>query len=312
MQTALNRHRTFYVLWSAIIIVLILIRYISDSTLTITLMAAKLLDGLIVSVLIGLFVTGFSGWLAKPDEDQDVLAVDDGKLRHELELAREKSHMWHFKGGTGTYTRARTIPDMAKIARRTGPREIRIEILDPFDDRVCEAYSSYRRGLGADSKASDVPSAWTKTRVKRELFATIIAAYLYQLTEPQISIFIGLSGSVSAFRYDCSSESVVITTADSNSKSLLAKSGTPHYHAFLSEVELSWKQCQILNLNKIEHVFDPNNYTSITSIKDDILDNKKCEEILCLFFPNNQVNLDEEDLKFIQRSVLHPKDYYSV
>jgi hypothetical protein len=62
--------------------------------------------------------------------------------------ARLTTDRWFFKGGTGTYTRAVTLPQCVEAARRDRRAlQFRLEIIDPTDAEVCKRYEDFRRSV---------------------------------------------------------------------------------------------------------------------------------------------------------------------
>lgn len=100
-------------------------------------------------------------------------------LTHDFEQAILNTRFWIYKGGTGTYLRAVTLPGNAENAlRHRTRREISIEILDPTNLELCDQYGRMRRAL--DPKPDRSGETWTTTRVRNESYATILAAAYYR------------------------------------------------------------------------------------------------------------------------------------
>ncbi|MBN6054033.1 hypothetical protein JYK22_18980, partial [Nonomuraea sp. RK-328] len=56
--------------------------------------------------------------------------------------ARKDTTRWSFRGGTGTYLRAVTLPECVAAARRVKRHlTVRVEIVDPTNAEVCETYA---------------------------------------------------------------------------------------------------------------------------------------------------------------------------
>src|SRR5262249_40377642 len=71
---------------------------------------------------------------------------------------------WHFKGGTGTYLRAETLPALALSREKVV--DVRAEILPPDQPEVCEAYSEHRQ------VAQNPTRTWSLADVRIESYAT--------------------------------------------------------------------------------------------------------------------------------------------
>lgn len=144
--------------------------------------------------------------------------------------------LWRFKGGTGSFLRAWTLPMLAEVARRNaGARfPITIDLLHPGDP-VCEDYSEYRRKL-AMHRSIDPQSHWTPDLVRVEAASTILAAawfYQHEFLDPKVT----LARSLSVLRYDISSGFAILTNEDKRFPALLARTSSPLYSAFVSELD---------------------------------------------------------------------------
>ena len=82
------------------------------------------------------------------DEMAGVRILAGPDVGRALEEARRGTDTWMFKGGTGTYVRAVTLPRLADDARQQARRiTVRLEIIDPTDTEICERYARFRRSL---------------------------------------------------------------------------------------------------------------------------------------------------------------------
>src|SRR5690606_31456699 len=104
------------------------------------------------------------------DESTVVRVIGGAQVAHVLEEARRDTDRWFFKGGTGTYIRARTLPECVAAARRERRTLLfRVEILDPSNVEVCEAYARHRRSVSDGPDATGEP--WTLERTRKEAYA---------------------------------------------------------------------------------------------------------------------------------------------
>ncbi|MEW9548542.1 hypothetical protein [Nonomuraea sp. NPDC050783] len=166
--------------------------------------------------------------------------------------ARKDTSRWSFKGGTGTYLRAVTLPSCVAAARRDKRHlTVRIEIIDPADAEVCESYAHYRRSL------SDTPDAtgetWTTDRVRKESYATILAAFWHRQRYGLLDIAVGLSRTMTTFRWDLSSTRLIMTVEDPN-MAMTALSGTFYYENCDTELRLSFEQARRVPLEMYKKV----------------------------------------------------------
>lgn len=177
-------------------------------------------------------------------EDMSVVRVlsSSHEITQALADARRGTERWSFKGGTGTYMRAVTLPECVTAARREKRHlTIRLEIIDPSNETVCEGYAHFRRSL------SDGPDGtgelWTTGRVRKESFATVLATFWYRQRYGLLDIAIGLSSTMTTFRWDLSTHAVVMTVEDPN-RAMTALGGTFYYESCDTELRTSLEQAR--------------------------------------------------------------------
>ncbi len=174
-------------------------------------------------------------------------------LTQDFKRAILDTKLWIYKGGTGTYLRAVTLPGNADNApRHRTRREIWIEILDPTSVEVCDRYGKMRRSL--DPKPDKTGETWTTKRVRNESYATILAAAYFQAKHGLLDIRLGLSSTTSLFRYDLSSRYIIITQEDAMAPALEANSDTYFYNSYLQELRLSFDQSRRVDLQRARDI----------------------------------------------------------
>ncbi|MGR6921423.1 hypothetical protein ACU635_44875 [[Actinomadura] parvosata] len=166
--------------------------------------------------------------------------------------ARRDTTRWSFKGGTGTYLRAVTLPACVAAARKD-KRHLRVsvEIIDPTNVEVCETYAHYRRSL------SDAPDGtgetWTTDRARKESYATILAAFWHRQRYGLLDIEVGLSSTMTTFRWDLSSSRLIMTVEDPN-MAMTALADTFYYENCDTELRLSLEQARRVPLEMYKKV----------------------------------------------------------
>ena len=161
-----------------------------------------------------------------------------------FEAAMSTANMWQFRGGTGSFTRAWTLPGLAARAREssTGTHwRIQLQILDPQNTVRCREYAEYRAKL---SRRPDntVQHNWTTEAVQMGCLATIFAAHWHQQHEFLV-IDIRLRSEFSTLRHDISPDSIIITNEDSQFPALHIRrmgESSALYHAFRADFDLSF------------------------------------------------------------------------
>ncbi len=175
-------------------------------------------------------------------DDMSTVRVLHGKeVSETFAQARRSTDRWVFRGGTGTYVRAVTLPECVDIARREKRTlHVQLEIIDPTDQQVCQRYADYRHSLapGPDSTGE----LWTLDRTRKESFATILASCWYRQRFTFLTITVGLSQIMSTFRWDMSSGCLVITQEDPGRPAMVIEASKPYYRSYSQELLASLEQ----------------------------------------------------------------------
>lgn len=212
--------------------------------------------------------------------------------------ARKKTEHWYFKGGTGTYLRAKTLPSCVEAAR-SSRRAImfRIEIIDPTNERACERYESFRRSVSSEPDGTG--DTWYQGRARLESFATVVAACWNRQQYQPLDIRLGLTDVVSTFRYDMSSEYLIVTTEDSDLPGLLVPRGKPLFDAYGVELHNSFEQARIVPLERTDRMPLSDDPTT-----DEV---RKLLEALDL---RPERPLDEKEAAIVVQKAFHAKNPY--
>jgi hypothetical protein len=189
----------------------------------------------------GQVVTEARAALAKLSMVQVLNGTD---VREALADARAHTDRWHFKGGTGTYLRAVTLPECVENARRRKARlQVRVEIVDPTDEAACRRYADFRTALSSD-RPDGTGERWTVDRTRKESFATILAACWYRQHNGLLDIDVRLSPVMTTFRYDLSGRCIVLTQEDPSAPALRIEEGTFYYERWSTELMASLEQAR--------------------------------------------------------------------
>ncbi|MFR9776403.1 hypothetical protein ACL02O_10140 [Micromonospora sp. MS34] len=188
-------------------------------------------------------ITGPDGALNRAREAIDsvsmVRVLHGSEVGQALAEARRLTDRWNFKGGTGTYTRAVTLPECLEHARRRNATlHVAVEIIDPTDEEVCERYARFRRSLAPDGPGE----RWTVDRTRKESYATVLAACWHLQRSGLLTIDVRLSAQMTTFRYDLSSSCVIITQENPQTPALRIDRKELYYNRFNIELQYSREQ----------------------------------------------------------------------
>lgn len=217
-----------------------------DSSLDLTFVSGLglLINGLIISMIITVFIGSFVFWFT-PDivKISNIEVVSSKEINPMLKGATTESRTWVYKGACGRFVRSTTLPNMADTARNAGlGRDISIYLLNPKNEKVCAEYAVYRRSLKSASNAAE----WTTERVQDEVIATALTAMKYSYLEPLLRINVYFVNHFSAFRLDICDKYVLVTKEDKEASALKADAGTYFFDSYKDDVRLTERQSKKL------------------------------------------------------------------
>jgi hypothetical protein len=212
--------------------------------------------------------------------------------------ARRSTEQWQFKGGTGTYTRAVTLPECVATARsEQRPLRMQLEIIDPTDEELCKTYAQFRSSLAP--RADRTGETWTTDRTRKESFATILAACWYRQRFTFLTIEVGLSPVMTTFRWDLSSHCVIMTQDNPNTPALLFEKDKPHYRDFSRELVASFQQTRRVPLDRAGEL----NLSDEPTVEE----TRKLFALLELDLPQS---FSDRDVTDIVRKAIQPRNPY--
>jgi hypothetical protein len=181
----------------------------------------------------------------------EVRVVSGSEANRVLEEARRETGRWVFRGATGAYIRAVTLPECVRTARPNRRRlDFRLEILDPMDPELCEEFVGLHRRMAVGTDSPE--RSWSVRETRRELFATILAACWHQQRYELLDIDVRLSSGYSLLRYELSSSCVIFTQRGPEFPAIVIAGGTPSYLCWESELHVSFQQARRLRLADVK------------------------------------------------------------
>lgn len=189
--------------------------------------------------------------LAKLNAEAQVRVLTGNQIGGAHAAAREGTVVWLFRGGTGTYLRAVTLPECVRTARLNRRRlEVKIQIIDPTDTGVCDRYARFRNTLAPHPDGTG--EIWTTDRTRKEAYATILAACWQRQRYDLLDIAVGLTTTMSTFRWDLSSNAVILTQEDPAGQALLFNSDKIQYGYWDIELRNSFNQARAVPIHEAE------------------------------------------------------------
>lgn len=162
---------------------------------------------------------------------------------------RRSTEMWLYRGPTATYTRVAVLPECIQRARAVDKEfRVRLEIIDPASDAVCERHIQLYRDFSNKSGEFDMRRAVKGLRM--HLYATVVAVFWHKQRYGRFSAEVAFSENTSTFRWEASSEYFMITRRDERFPAMFIGKEDPFYDLLTSELDLSFRQARRLPLEK--------------------------------------------------------------
>ncbi|MFC9997617.1 hypothetical protein [Nocardia sp. NPDC127526] len=173
------------------------------------------------------------------------------EVTESLKSALVDSNRLTFRGGTGTYTRVETLPKLIGHARGRRDLTVRLEILSP-DHAACNRYAELYKSLADEG---DDAQTWTAKGTQIEVFATILAVCWYkQRSGHLLDIELALTSRESMFRFDLTSEYLIVTQRGPRYPAMIVKKGLPEYDSWSIELRTSFNASERVPLERASAV----------------------------------------------------------
>lgn len=209
--------------------------------------AANILEGLIITLVVTVAISGGLLFLVPPSEISRLQALPKEQVTDQLKAAMVKTSEWRFKGNTGSFLRKVTLPDLAARARASGKSiNVYVEVLDPSAIEICEQFADYRRSIAKNHADKE---KWNLKYVQTGACATILMAAAYKYSDPLVEISLGLTNRMSTFRYDISSTSAIVTNESSATSAIMVNVNSHFYNRFYEESRISLVQSKLVPLD---------------------------------------------------------------
>lgn len=254
--------------------------------------SAQIFESLIAASVAATVIAVLLTWLL-PTEDRtpemNVIEQRDIEplIQAECGVARE----WLVRARTASYFKSRTLPWLAASAQsRNTSISVRMQIMDPTDRELQAAYMRYL------NTRDGVAKKWNATRVRNEIFATILSAYAWREACPRLELEIGLSSSFWIMSIDISQSYALITGQYRGHPAVKHEEGTAFYNTYRDEFESGMMSCRIL---------DP----TVRSPKPDDLDIPSIKSMLDSL-KLDRSSITDDDLRNIDQYIRRPEHRY--
>jgi hypothetical protein len=203
----------------------------------------SILNGLISALVVTAVVALVLRYTSPPREAAGSTSyIQSNDIDGHLRAGAIKTKEWTYYGHTGRYVRSAIFPILLDQARRGRAIHVRMLILDPSDDRLCEYYARYRDTTRTARRGPQ----WSKDTVKSELLATVFTAMELRALSPAINMEIGFVKHVSLFRLDLATDRVLITQEDAHEPALGYDSDSRFYDYYRRDATMALDQARRL------------------------------------------------------------------
>jgi hypothetical protein len=220
------------------------------------------LDGFLVAIVTGMITAAVFSWLTPSEKEMaEIMIIQPGReLKRLLGDDLRGTRTFWYKGHTGKWTRSVTLPRLASEARATrSTKDIRIVILDPNNDGPCRQLANF--DAMRDPK---IDTSSQVTYIKKQLLATVLAAYAWRGKEPLLQIAVGLHNEFSLFRIDVTDQSAIVTRSSPRDLTVRYSSRSDFYTTFCEETRVSFDRSK--RLREVDaHNFDFEHLTEKTA-----------------------------------------------
>ncbi|AZV77134.1 hypothetical protein EBB79_03990 [Parasedimentitalea marina] len=213
-------------------------------------MGTSSLDALIATIVVS-FVVAVTLWWTKPPLDRipPGFEIPPTSISNTLEAEATLTNEWEYLGHTGRYVRNRIFPIVQKHSHQNNRRvNVRMMVLDPRNDALCGQYAKYRNR----SRSSEMfKEDWTMQKVQEELIATVARTVLLNAVENHVHCELRFRNFLSQFRFDVSSDQVMVTQEDPQEPAFSYPRGSRFFEYYKRENQLIWDQSPSFDIHSI-------------------------------------------------------------
>ncbi len=219
----------------------IILRILIDYTIFNNTTFETILDNLIATSIVMVFIHFVINFIKLPE----MLQIQESKvmpknIRAELQKAARNTDEWTYVGNTANYVRNKIYPILAEQATNNDKNiKIKIIILDPNNQKLCEDYAKYRKN-NRSNKVSNID--WNYQYVQAQLIATLIKTIHLHKKGGLVTCELAFSNHFSQFRYDFSHDDLIITFENPQEPALHYSRGSVFFDKYQRECTLKWQQ----------------------------------------------------------------------
>ena len=222
----------------------------------------SLFDELISTILTSILIWVGIRWIKPPSEDGEAEEfIQPFQIDECLRESALNSREWYYLGHTAKYVRSQIFPSLhAESVAKNENKKIKLIILNPEIDSLCDFYAKYRNESRSNLIAK---KKWHGSKVKNDLIASILCMIILHQKNMKLEISVGLINYVTLFRVDVNSNIALITQEDSQEPAIRYSSDSHFYSCYRRYIDLIWTQCKKVNITNDGGILDTNSAESI-------------------------------------------------
>ncbi len=216
-----------------------------------TAVVRSLFDSLMATILVTTSVTLAINWFKPPvNQDNSEVFIQSFEIDQYLRKGASDTREWFYLGHTARYIRSQILPfvNQDSLAKNEN-KVIKVIILNPYDEELCEFYATYRNHSRSISVTNE---KWSKEKVRDDLIATVLCMIELQQANSMLQVDAGFQNSVSLFRADISSSMTLITQEDNQEPAIRYSSDSHFYRNYRRELDLAWRQSIQLKISEVK------------------------------------------------------------
>ena len=204
-----------------------------------------IMDGLVSTLITSMVVTALWIFLSKDRfKTVNVRSIGPNDTKNFHHEALKNTNHWHSVGHHANWVSREVLPALSKRSDRPSAT---ICIINPLNNELCKEYVAYR---DRETQLNKVKALSIKD-LKRELFTTIVAAYLFEHAENnRLDVEVYLTEFFNAPRFDANDHWVMITHLnDENTESILIPKGTKWYDFWTTAISETQQQSRQISFS---------------------------------------------------------------
>ncbi|WP_327002704.1 hypothetical protein OHA72_47640 [Dactylosporangium sp. NBC_01737] len=199
------------------------------------------LDNLLAATITSLAIGLAYVLLLPAPEAESVDVTQPREIAGLLESAAKDCTFWAIRSRTASYFARVTLPQLRDNALRTGGSiRVRIQLLDPTNDRALQAYATFR------SNRPGASAIWNVARVRLEIYSTILAAAVHQNEAPRLDVEVGLSQDFWILSLDLSDKIAIITGQNKGEPCLCIRHTSPLFSGWRDDFDAGFSVCRVI------------------------------------------------------------------